>query len=90
VCPVCAYALLAFVSVDSTATAQRDGDLVQRRNSIAGAGFLENRAVGNRRGDSPATGCGQAESRRRDNGGGFGSSPEANVAVVVLTNSEPE
>jgi len=41
------YGLLALVSIGaSTATAQAGGALVQRLDSIAGAGVLENRAVG--------------------------------------------
>jgi hypothetical protein len=40
------YGLLALVSIGaSTATAQSGGALVQRLDSIAGTGVLENRAV---------------------------------------------
>jgi CubicO group peptidase (beta-lactamase class C family) len=46
-CPVL-YGLLALVAIgaSSTATAQSGPDLVQRLDSIAGAGVLGNRAVG--------------------------------------------
>ena len=119
------YALVALVAIGAArASAQSDGSLLQRLDSIAGAEVVETRAVAvailqlrdqgklsleliapSKLGDGTplrySMGTSVAEDRRGlkyigHNGGGFGFSsearwyPDAQLAVVVLTNSEPD